>query len=82
LLGVRGAPYLVRVHRHPEAMPQYLVGHLDHVAAIEARASRHAGLALAGGTYRGVGIPDCIRSGEEAAERVFAALLAAGPTVE
>jgi oxygen-dependent protoporphyrinogen oxidase len=74
LLGIRGVPQLVRVHRHPLAMPQYLVGHLDRVAAIEAQASRHTGLALAGGAYRGVGIPDCIRSGEQAAECILSAL--------
>ncbi len=71
LLGAAGAPHLVRVHRHPRAMPQYLVGHLERVSAIEARAARSPGLALAGAAYRGVGIPDCIRSGEDAAERVL-----------
>jgi oxygen-dependent protoporphyrinogen oxidase len=73
LLRIAGAPDLIRVHRHREAMPQYLVGHLDRVAAIEARAARHPGVALAGAAYRGVGIPDCIRSGEEAAERALTA---------
>jgi protoporphyrinogen/coproporphyrinogen III oxidase len=73
VLGATAAPHLVRVHRHPGAMPQYALGHLDRLRAIEARAARHAGLALAGAGYRGVGIPDCIRSGEEAAERVLAA---------
>lgn len=71
LLGAAGAPHLVRVHRHPRAMPQYLVGHLERASAIEARAARSPGLALAGAAYRGVGIPDCIRSGEDAAERVL-----------
>jgi len=72
LLGISGRAHLVRVHRHAHAMPQYMVGHLARVAQIEARAARHAGLALAGGAYRGVGIPDCIRSGEQAAERALA----------
>jgi oxygen-dependent protoporphyrinogen oxidase len=71
LLGISGRPHLVRVHRHSEAMPQYLVGHLGRVEQIEARAARHPALALAGNTYRGVGIPDCVRSGEAAAERVL-----------
>ncbi len=74
LLGAGGPPQLVRVHRHPLAMPQYLVGHLDRIGAIEARIARHSGLALAGGAYRGVGIPDCIHSGDQAAERILAAL--------
>lgn len=79
LLGSRAAPHLVRVHRHPASMPQYLVGHLDRVAAITARCAGHPGLALAGAAYRGVGIPDCIRSAEEAAERVVEESLRTAP---
>jgi oxygen-dependent protoporphyrinogen oxidase len=73
LLGVRAAPSLVRLHRHPRAMPQYDVGHLARVRAIEASLGCHPGLALAGGAYRGVGIPDCIHGGEQAAERLLGA---------
>lgn len=74
LLGIEGAPVLTRVRRHPAAMPQYEVGHLDRVAAIEARLRELPGLAVAGAAYRGVGIPDCVRSGEEAADRLLAVL--------
>jgi oxygen-dependent protoporphyrinogen oxidase len=70
LLGIAGPPLLARVARHPASMPQYEVGHLDRVASIEARLRAWPGLALAGGAYRGVGIPDCIRSGETAAEQI------------
>jgi len=52
-------------------MPQYAVGHLERVAAIEARAATLPGLALAGAAYRGVGVPDCVHSGEAAADRVL-----------
>ena len=76
LLGVTAAPGLVRVHRHRDAMPQYMVGHLERVVAIEGRLARHPGLALAGGAYRGIGVPDCIRSGEVAAERVLTSVAA------
>jgi oxygen-dependent protoporphyrinogen oxidase len=55
-------------------MPQYHVGHLQRVAAIERLAAQHPRLALAGNAFRGVGLPDCIHSGEEAAERVWAQL--------
>jgi oxygen-dependent protoporphyrinogen oxidase len=72
LLGITASPMLVRVHRYRRAMPQYAVGHLDRVAAIEARVAALPGLALAGAAYRGVGIPDCVRSGEAAAEVVLA----------
>lgn len=71
LLGVTHPPILTRVHRHPAAMPQYRVGHLETVAAIEQCLAAEPGLKLAGSAYRGVGIADCVRSGEEAALAVF-----------
>jgi oxygen-dependent protoporphyrinogen oxidase len=71
-LGIDAEPVLARLARHDEAMPQYRVGHLALVAAIEARAALHPGLALAGNAYRGVGIPDCIESGWRSAERLLA----------
>jgi oxygen-dependent protoporphyrinogen oxidase len=71
LLGIEAAPRFTRVHRYPRAMPQYQVGHLERVAAIEARLARHPGLALAGNAYRGVGVPDCVHSGERAAEALL-----------
>jgi oxygen-dependent protoporphyrinogen oxidase len=71
LLGVGAVPALVRIHRHPQAMPQYRVGHLDRVAAIDAHLVRHRGLAVAGNAYRGVGLADCVHSGEMAAEAVL-----------
>ncbi|MBI3077858.1 MAG: protoporphyrinogen oxidase [Deltaproteobacteria bacterium] len=74
LLGISTAPLLTRVHRHPAALPQYRVGHLNRLAAIEARLRQHPGLTLAGNAYRGVGIANCIHSGEEAVERLLAAL--------
>lgn len=74
LLGVRGRPELVDVARHSSAMPQYTVGHDDRVAEIESRLTGHVGLALAGNTLHGIGLPDCIASGAAAAETIFAGL--------
>ena len=74
LLGITGAPILSRVWRHLRAMPQYDVGHLDRVAEIEARLEVLPGLTVAGAAYRGVGIADCVHSGESAAERLHASL--------
>lgn len=71
LLGMHGAPVLSVVRRWSGAMPQYHVGHVERVARIFQRAASHAGLALAGNSYYGVGIPACIQSGEQAAERVL-----------
>ncbi len=72
VLGVTAAPVLTRVSRHPASMPQYVVGHLARIDAIERTLAAHPGLALAGGAYHGVGIADCVRSGERAAERLLA----------
>lgn len=74
LLGVTWQPDFCIVARWNRAMPQYHVGHLDLVAAIERELASAPGVALAGNAYHGVGLPDCIHSGEQAAERVFAAM--------
>lgn len=76
-VGVRAEPVLGRIHRWPRGMPQYVLGHPDRVARIEEIAAEWAGLAVAGAAYSGVGIPDCIRSGEEAAESVARAVAGA-----
>ena len=68
LLGISGTPILCRTTRYPDCMPQYNVGHLDRVERIETRLQQFPTLALAGKSYRGVGIADCIGSGEAAAE--------------
>ncbi len=72
LLGLRGGPRLTHVSVWPRSMPHYHVGHLDLVARIERLTAAHPGLALAGNAYRGVGVPDCIRSGEAAAASLLA----------
>jgi len=71
LLGITALPELVRVARYTRAMPQYHVGHAARADAIEQSVARHPGLRLVGGAYRGVGIADCVRSGEDAAERLL-----------
>ncbi len=68
IVGLRAEPLFARVYRWESAMPQYTVGHLDRLDRIERLRRQLPGLALAGNAYRGIGIPDCIRSGREAAE--------------
>jgi len=70
-LGITAEPVLVRASRWPASMPQYRVGHLARIDAIEHRARALPGLHLAGAAYRGVGIADCVRAGEAAAEAAF-----------
>jgi oxygen-dependent protoporphyrinogen oxidase len=74
-LGIHAQPQLSRVFRWENAMPQYNLGHPARLQAIEARLAAHPGLALAGNGYRGIGIPDCIHSGEIAASQVLESAL-------
>jgi oxygen-dependent protoporphyrinogen oxidase len=74
LLGAVGEPLLAEVGRHPRAMPQYTLGHIDRVAAIRAQLARHPGLILTGNAFDGVGIPDCVRAAHSAADATLAAL--------
>jgi oxygen-dependent protoporphyrinogen oxidase len=74
LLDIRGEPESVEIVRWPRSMPQYHVGHGELVESIERRADRWPGLALAGNAYHGVGIPNCIHSGETAADAIAAEL--------
>jgi len=70
IAGVRGRPAFVRIARWPLSMAQYTVGHAKRLAEIEARTAAIPGLQLAGNAYEGIGIPDCIRMGKRAAERI------------
>jgi oxygen-dependent protoporphyrinogen oxidase len=74
LLGITGAPTYLSVSRHPQSMAQYHLEHRQRVARIEALVGRLPGLVLAGNAYHGVGIPDCIHSGDMAAQALLAAL--------
>lgn len=74
ILGLSADPLHVFVHRHPDSLPQYRVGHVELVKRIENRLQAITGLTLAGNAYRGPGIPDCVHSGEQAAEAMFNSL--------
>jgi len=70
-LGITTEPLLSRVFMWDKAMPQYNLGHPDILKRIDATLEKHPGLALAGNGYRGIGIPDCIHSGELAVEKIL-----------
>lgn len=76
ILGVQAEPQTVRINRWHDAMPQYVLGHIDRLKQIDQRIDRHPGLSLLGAAYRGVGIPDCIDSGNRAAERAHRHIIA------
>ena len=71
LLNITGPPEFCDIAHWPRTMPQYHVGHQERIARIEARLLRLPGLKLAGSALRGVGVPDCIRSGQVAAEQLL-----------
>jgi oxygen-dependent protoporphyrinogen oxidase len=72
VLGIDANPVLAQVHRHPNAMPQYTLGHLDRVRRVEAGIGQLPGIEIAGNALHGVGIPDAILAGERAADALVA----------
>jgi oxygen-dependent protoporphyrinogen oxidase len=87
-LGITAKPILQRVFLWDKAMPQYNLGHPEILKGIDAALEKHPWLALAGNGYRGIGIPDCIHSGELAVEKVLRGVQSLceapprGPTME
>jgi protoporphyrinogen/coproporphyrinogen III oxidase len=70
LLGIERPPLFAEVSKWERSMPQYQVGHLERVKRINGRLASLPGLFLSGNAYLGLGIPDCIKSGEAAAELI------------
>lgn len=69
-MNVTAAPIFHKIIRWDKAIPQYHVGHLERVAALEARLQKHPGLWLGGNAYRGVALNDCTEQGAILAERI------------
>ena len=72
ILSLTAEPLFARIYKWKSAMAQYSVGHLERVQRIEALRQKFPGLALAGNGYNGIGVPDCVRSGAEAAGKILA----------
>ena len=72
IVGLKAEPLFTRIYRWRGAMAQYTIGHLDRLERIESLLKPLPGLALAGNGYRGIGVPDCVRLGEEAVQQVLA----------
>jgi len=70
--GLHAEPLFARVYKWKSAMAQYGVGHLERLERIETLRKQIPGLALAGNAYRGIGVPDCVRSGREAVKQLLA----------
>jgi len=76
LMGIDAQPVFHRVYRWWNAQPQYDVSHLERMDAIDA--ALPARVYIAGSPYRGVGIPDCVRQGKEASQRIVARMARMG----
>ena len=70
LLGALPEASFTVVRRWPRSLPQYAVGHLERMARLEERVRALPGLQFIGNAYYGVGLPDLVRQGREAARRV------------
>ncbi len=69
-LGIRGAPGFVRINRYERAIPQYTLGHLERLAALDKAVEALPGLFLQASWRGGVSVADCIRNGEALAHRI------------
>jgi oxygen-dependent protoporphyrinogen oxidase len=72
ILGIQAEPEHVQVSRWRRAMAQYAVGHQERKQRIADRVATLPGLRLAGNAYDGIGVPDCIRLGRQAAKEILA----------
>jgi oxygen-dependent protoporphyrinogen oxidase len=71
ILGITAEPLFARIYKWKGAMAQYSVGHLERLERIEKLRRSLRGIFLAGNGYGGIGVPDCVRTGKEAAEQAL-----------
>jgi len=72
IMGIRSDPDFIRVHRHQKAIPQYLVGHADRLAAIRKQLEQFPGLVMTGNAFRGVSLNDCVLNAQKTAQSLTA----------
>ena len=82
LMQIKGEPILRHITRQNQAMPQYHVGHRQRIHEIDDRLDGFPTLALAGSSISGVGVPGCIKSGQNAADKVIARMRESDPNGE
>jgi oxygen-dependent protoporphyrinogen oxidase len=77
ILNVLPEPMFTVLRRWPNSLPLYAVGHLARIAELEKKVARLPHVRLIGNAYRGVGLPDLIRDGRNAAREMAATLVVA-----
>jgi oxygen-dependent protoporphyrinogen oxidase len=70
ITGISADPWFVKVYRWERSMAQYTPGHLERIERIGAILGEIKNLSIAGNFYKGIGVPDCIRTGKEAAQHM------------
>ena len=70
-MGIEAAPSFVRIFRHPQAIPQYTVGHGKRLDALDGLLKGHPGLILTGNSYRGIGLNDCVAAAQRASDEAI-----------
>ena len=70
-MGISAEPSFVRVFRHPQAIPQYTVGHGKRLEALDGLLKHHPGLILTGNSYRGIGLNDCVAAAQRASDEAI-----------
>jgi oxygen-dependent protoporphyrinogen oxidase len=75
LLGLKGAPEMVKVFRHDRAIAQYVPGHLARLKELDRAAAKQPGLHLTGSSYRGISVNACVKEAETVAEKVWQGLV-------
>ena len=74
VMGIDAEPSFMRFFRHPQAIPQYTVGHGKRLEALQERLIGHPGLILTGNSYRGIGLNDCVAAAQRASDDALALL--------
>lgn len=75
IFGFDNHPTEIYIRRYSMSMPRFALGHREEISRVMHRLSRHSGLALCGAAYFGVGIPDCVHSGDLAARKIYADMI-------
>jgi len=75
IFGYENRPTEIYIKKYPMSMPRFALGHKENISRVMHRLTHHSGLALCGAAYLGVGIPDCVRSGDLAAQKIYADMI-------